>query len=79
MRDRLPESRVVRCDETRVQVMKEPDRELISHILNVGTNWRTAESANDPFLLLDQPSAIGAVAPVRRLSRLSDDRRLRRL
>lgn len=30
MRDRLLENRVINCDETRVQVMKEPDREPTS-------------------------------------------------
>lgn len=30
MRDQLLESRVMHCDETRVQVMKEPDRESTS-------------------------------------------------
>jgi hypothetical protein len=42
MRDRLLESRVIHCDETRVQVMKELDREPTSQ------SWMWVQSGGPP-------------------------------
>jgi transposase-like protein len=50
MRDRLLESRVIHCDETRVQVMKEPGREPTSQ------SWmwvQTGGPPNQPVILFD--------------------------
>ena len=50
MRDRLLESRVIHCDETRVQVLKEPDREPSSQ------SWmwvQTGGPPNQPVILFD--------------------------
>lgn len=63
MRDQLLESRIIHCDETRVQVLKEPDREPSSQ------SWMWVQTAPpprktcDPFRLLHQPGAGGADAP----------------
>ena len=42
MRDRLLESRVIHCDETRVQVLKEPDREATSQ------SWMWVQTGGPP-------------------------------
>ncbi len=50
MRDRLLESRVVHCDETRLQVLKEPDREATSQ------SWmwvQTGGPPDKPVILFD--------------------------
>ncbi len=78
MRDRLLESPVIHCDETRVQVLKEPVRDPTSQ------SWMWVQASvppERPVVLFDyhQPSAGGAAAPAHRLSRLPDDRRLRQL
>jgi len=61
MRDRLLESPVIHCDETRVQVLNEPERDPNQPILDMGASQRT-RSASDPFRLHHQPGAGDAVA-----------------
>ncbi|RMU39134.1 hypothetical protein ALP32_200099 [Pseudomonas avellanae] len=46
MRDRLLESRVIHCDETRVQVNKEPGREPASQ------SWRWVQTGGPPNQLV---------------------------
>jgi transposase len=61
MRDRLLESRVIHCDETRVQVMKEPDREPTSQ------SWmwvQTGGPPNQSVILFDYSSSRAQEVPV---------------
>ena len=62
MRDRLLESRVIHCDETRVQVMKEPDREPTSQ------SWmwvQTGGPPDTPVILFDYFTSREQEVPVR--------------
>ena len=64
MRDRLLESRVIHCDETRVQVMKEPDREPTSQ------SWmwvQTGGPPNQPVILFDYSTSRAQEVPSRLL------------
>lgn len=64
MRDRLLESRVIYCDETRVQVMKEPDREPTSQ------SWlwvQTGGPPNQPVILFDYSTSRAQEVPSRLL------------
>jgi len=72
MRDTLLDSPVIHCDETRVQVLKEPGRDSSSH------SWMWVQTSGSVRLLI--PSCAGdPLAPACGLPRLADDRRLRRL
>lgn len=54
MRDRLLERRVIHCDETRVQVMKEPGREPTSQ------SWMWVQAGgppNQPLILFDNSTS----------------------
>ena len=64
MRDRLLESRVIHCDETRVQVLKEPDREPSSQ------SWmwvQTGGPPNQPVILFDYSTSRAQEVPSRLL------------
>ncbi len=64
MRDRLLESRVIHCDETRVQVLKEPDREPSSQ------SWmwvQTGGPPNQPVILFDYSISRAQEVPTRLL------------
>ena len=64
MRDRLLESRVIHCDETRVQVLKEPDREPTSQ------SWmwvQTGGPPNQPVILFDYSTSRAQEVPSRLL------------
>src|SRR5690606_24092275 len=64
MRDRLLGSRVIHCDETRVQVMKEPDREPTSQ------SWmwvQTGGPPNQPVILFDYSTSRAQEVPSRLL------------
>lgn len=64
MRDRLLESRVIHCDETRVQVMKEPDREPTSQ------SWMWVQAGgppNQPVILFDYSTSRAQEVPSRLL------------
>ena len=64
MRDRLLESRVIHCDETRVQVMKEPGREPTSQ------SWmwvQTGGPPNQPVILFDYSTSRAQEVPSRLL------------
>ena len=64
MRDRLLESRVIHCDETRVQVMKEPAREPTSQ------SWmwvQTGGPPNQPVILFDYSTSRAQEVPSRLL------------
>lgn len=60
MRDRLLESRVVHCDETRLQVLKEPDREATSQ------SWmwvQTGGPPDKPVILFDYSTSRAQEVP----------------
>ncbi|WP_122587524.1 IS66 family transposase [Pseudomonas viridiflava] len=64
MRDRLLESRVIHCDETRVQVLKEPDREPSSQ------SWmwvQTGGPPDRPVILFDYSTSRAQEVPTRLL------------
>ncbi|MBF8807027.1 MULTISPECIES: IS66 family transposase [Pseudomonas] len=64
MRDRLLESRVIHCDETRVQVLKEPDREATSQ------SWmwvQTGGPPGKPVILFDYSTSRAQEVPSRLL------------
>ncbi|NMZ11755.1 IS66 family transposase [Pseudomonas proteolytica] len=64
MRDRLLESRITHCDETRVQVLKEPDREPSSQ------SWmwvQTGGPPNKPVILFDYSTSGAQEVPTRLL------------
>ncbi|WP_397451929.1 IS66 family transposase [Pseudomonas sp. NA-150] len=64
MRDRLLESRVIHCDETRVQVLKEPDREASSQ------SWmwvQTGGPPDKPVILFDYSTSRAQEVPARLL------------
>ena len=64
MRDRLLESRVIHCDETRVQVLKEPDREPTSQ------SWmwvQTGGPPDQPVILFDYSTSWAQEVPSRLL------------
>jgi transposase len=64
MRDRLLESRVIHCDETRVQVMKEPGREPTSQ------SWmwvQTGGPPDKPVILFDYSTSRAQEVPSRLL------------
>jgi len=64
MRDRLLASRVTHCDETRVQVLKEPDRELSSQ------SWmwvQTGGPSDKPVILFDYSTSRAQEVPTRLL------------
>ncbi len=64
MRDQLLESRVIHCDETRVQVMKEPDREPASQ------SWmwvQTGGPPDKPVILFDYSTSRAQEVPSRLL------------
>lgn len=64
MRDRLLGSRVIHCDETRVKVMKEPDREPTSQ------SWmwvQTGGPPNQPVILFDYSTSQAQEVPSRLL------------
>lgn len=64
MRDRLPESRIIHCDETRVQVLKEPDREPSSQ------SWiwvQTGGPSDKPVILFDYSTSRAQEVPTRLL------------
>lgn len=64
MRDRLLESRVIHCDETRVQVLKEPDREATSR------SWmwvQTGGPPGKPVILFDYSTSRAQEVPSRLL------------
>ncbi|WP_277423010.1 IS66 family transposase, partial [Pseudomonas viridiflava] len=64
MWDRLLESRVIHCDETRVQVNKEPDRESASQ------SWmwvQTGGPPNQPVVLFDYSTSRAQEVPTRLL------------
>ncbi|WP_122858858.1 IS66 family transposase, partial [Pseudomonas viridiflava] len=64
MRDRLLESRVIHCDETRVQMLKEPDRELSSQ------SWmwlQTGGPPDRPVILFDYSTSRAQEVPTRLL------------
>ncbi len=64
MRDRLLESRVIHCDETRVQVLKEPDREPSSQ------SWmwvQTGGPPDRPVILFDYSTSRAQEVPMRLL------------
>ncbi|WP_122516865.1 IS66 family transposase, partial [Pseudomonas viridiflava] len=64
MRDRLLESRVIHCDETRVQVLKEPDREPSSQ------SWmwvQTGGPPDRPVTLFDYSTSRAQEVPTRLL------------
>lgn len=64
MRDRLLESPVIHCDETRVQVNKEPDREPSSQ------SWmwvQTGGPPDKPVILFDYSTSRGQDIPLRLL------------
>jgi len=64
MRDRLLESRVIHCDETRVQVMKEPGREPTSQSwMWVQTGW----PPNQPVILFGYSTSRAQEVPSRLL------------
>lgn len=72
MRDRLLESPVIHCDETRVQVLKEPDRD--QPVVDVGAGQWPARSTSRAIRLHHEPCAGSTAAATGRLSRLCDDR-----
>ncbi|WP_122598094.1 IS66 family transposase [Pseudomonas viridiflava] len=62
MRDRLLESRVIHCDETRVQLLKEPDREPSSQ------SWmwvQTGGPPDRPVILFDYSTSRAQEVPTR--------------
>ncbi|MEE3939254.1 IS66 family transposase [Pseudomonas viridiflava] len=64
MRDSLLASRVIHCDETRVQVLKEPDREPSSQ------SWmwvQTGGPPNQPVILFDYSTSRAQEVPTRLL------------
>ncbi len=64
MRDRLLESHVIRCDETCVQVLKEPDREPTSQ------SWmwvQTGGPPDQPVIILDYSTSRAREVPSRLL------------
>ncbi|MGO2204470.1 IS66 family transposase [Pseudomonas helleri] len=64
MRDSLLASRVIHCDETRVQVLKEPDREPSSH------SWmwvQTGGPPDQPVILFDYSTSRAQEVPTRLL------------
>jgi len=64
MRDRLLESPVIHCDETRVQVLKEPDRDPTSQ------SWMWVQASGPPdrkVVLFDYTSSRAQEVPVRLL------------
>ncbi|WP_122860483.1 IS66 family transposase, partial [Pseudomonas viridiflava] len=64
MRDSLLASRVIHCDETRVQVLKEPDRESSSQ------SWmwvQTGGPPNQPVILFDYSTSRAQEVPTRLL------------
>ena len=64
MRDRLLESRVIHCDETRVQVLKEPDREPSSQ------SWMWPQTGGPPdqsVILFDYSTSRAQLVPSRLL------------
>jgi len=64
MRDRLLESPVIHCDETRVQVLKEPDRDPSSH------SWmwvQTGGPPDKPVILFDYSTRRAQEVPSRLL------------
>jgi len=64
MRDSLPASRVMHCDETRVQVLKEPDREPSSQ------SWmrvQTGGPPDKPVILFDYSTSRAQEVPTRLL------------
>ena len=64
MRDRLMESRVIHCDETRVQVLKEPGREPTSQ------SWMWVPAGgpqNQPVILFDYSTSRAKEVPSRLL------------
>ncbi|WP_122521494.1 IS66 family transposase [Pseudomonas viridiflava] len=64
MRDSLLASRVIHCDETRVQVLKEPDREPSSQ------SWmwvQTGGPPNQPVILFDYSTSRAQEVPMRLL------------
>ena len=79
LRDRLLDSPVVHCDETRVQVLKEPDRDPGSQSWMWVQTGGPPGSSGHPVRLHIKPCPGGAPAPAGRVPWLSDDRRLRRL
>jgi transposase len=64
IRDRLPESTVIHCDETRVQVLKEPDREPTSR----SWMWVQASGPQDrKVVLFDYTTSRAQGVPLRLL------------
>ena len=64
MRDRLLESPVIHCDETRVQVLKEPDRDPTSQ------SWMWVQASGPPdrkVVLFDYTSSLAQDVPLRLL------------
>ncbi len=64
MHDRLLESRVIHCDETRAQVLKEPDREPSSQ------SWMWVQTGGPPFwpvILFDYSTSRAQEVPTRLL------------
>jgi hypothetical protein len=64
MRDRLQESPVIHCDETRVQVLKEPDRDPTSQ------SWMWVQASGPPdrkIVLFDYTSSRAQDVPLRLL------------
>ncbi|WP_339421401.1 IS66 family transposase, partial [Pseudomonas sp. RL_105y_Pfl1_103] len=64
MRDRLLESPVIHCDETRVQVLKEPDRDPTSQ------SWMWVQASGPPdrkVVLFDYTSSRAQEVPLRLL------------
>jgi transposase len=65
MRDRLLESPIVHCDETRVQVLKEPDRDPTSQ------SWMWVQSSGPPerpVILFDYTTSRAQEVPLRLLA-----------
>ncbi len=76
LRDTLLDYPVLHCDETRLQVLNEPGRGPTAQ------SWMWVQIGGPPSgrrSSQHQPGAGGAAAPARRLPRLPDDQRLRRL
>ncbi len=69
MRDRLLKSPVIHCDETRVQVLKEPDRDPTSQ------SWMWVQASGPPdrkVVLFDYTSSRAQEVPLRLLESYSD-------